>query len=338
MEADRRTSAPRVTAAVLNYNGSELLKALMPTLAAQTSSLQLLVVDNGSTDDSRAYLAEQWPQVRVVAIPDNIEVSAALNRCLAEANGNHVLILNNDVELDERCAERLLAALEDGDDDGRASRIGAVAAQVRFLSDRDRINSAGLDVDALGIATERLAGCSTSTADEACEVFGASGCCALYRAEMLAEVGGLDDRYIAYLEDVDLAWRAQAAGWKTVYEPGAIAYHHGSVSSGEGSRRKYYFVGRSRVRLLARNATAGQLLRVLPAILLYDIAYVAYVALTDHTLAALWGRIAGLREWRALRREGRGRRRAVELSPARNGWLGALRQHRAYRELGASRR
>ena len=322
-----------MTAAVLNYNGRELLEALMPTLAAQTQPLRLLVVDNGSSDDSVSYLRERWPQASVVALAQNVGVTRGLNRCIAEAGGDHVLMLNNDVELDHGCAERLTRALEGHEE---ALRVGAVAAQIRFLGAPDRINSAGIEVDRLGIATERLAGQPSSAGEAAGEVFGASAACALYHAEMLAELGGLDDGFSAYLEDADLAWRAQAAGWRALYEPAAIAYHRGSFSTGEGSRRKYCQVGRSRVRLLARNATRGQLLLAAPAILLYDLAYVLYVALTDHTLAPARGRLAGLREWRAARRERRGALRAVRLAPASRGWLAALRQHRAYRALGGS--
>ena len=335
MEADRPTSSTPVTAAVLNYNGRELLEALMPTLAAQTCPLRVLVVDNGSTDDSVAYLRAHWPQTTLVALSQNLGVSAGLNRCLHEARGDHVLLLNNDVELDSRCAERLLAALERAGDG--PPRVGAVAAQVRFHHAPERVNSAGIEVDRLGVASERLAGRPISAAEKPTAVFGASACCALYRAEMLAEVGGIDDGYIAYLEDVDLAWRAQAAGWHASYEPGAIAYHRASYTTGAGSRRKYWLVGRSRVRLLARNATTGQLLRAAPAIFLYDLAYVLYVAICDRTLAPLHGRLAGLREWRALRRARRDSLKPVRLAPARRGWLGALRQQRAYRQLSDPR-
>jgi hypothetical protein len=119
-----------------------------------------------------------------------------------------------------------------------------------------------------------------------------------------------------------------------VYEPQALAEHLGSASTGEGSRRKYWLVGRNRMWVLARNMTGRQLARALVGILLYDLAYVVYVALTDRTLAPLTGRLAGLRGWRSMRAERRGARREVALAPARSGWLGALRQHRAYRDVG----
>ncbi|HEY0516627.1 MAG TPA: hypothetical protein VGD00_05865, partial [Solirubrobacteraceae bacterium] len=159
----------------------------------------------------------------------------------------------------------------------------------------------------------------------------------LYRRAMLEQTGGLEPRFFAYLEDVDLAWRARAAGWIARYEPGAVAHHRGSATTGSGSASKYFLVGRNRIRLLARNATAGRLARSLPGILLYDLAYVLYAALADRTLAPLRGRLRGLREFAAWRREMDGARREVPLGPAWRGWLASLRMSRAYRSSAAGR-
>jgi GT2 family glycosyltransferase len=190
-------------------------------------------------------------------------------------------------------------------------------------------------LDTLGVASERLAGRPVAEAAEPCEVFGPSGSFALYRREMLELLGGLDPRFFAYLEDVDLAWRARAAGWSARYEPQAVALHRGSATSGSGSARKYALVGRNRVRLLARNATGRRLAISLAGIVLYDLAYIVYAGLADRTLAPLTGRLRGLREWRALRAETAGRRAEVQLAPAWRGWLSSLRMSRAYRGSAA---
>jgi hypothetical protein len=98
---------------------------------------------------------------------------------------------------------------------------------------------------------------------------------------------------------------------------------------------KYFLAGRNRVWLVARNATGWQLLRGLPGILAYDLAYVTYAALRDRTLAPLLGRLAGLRSWRSVRLDATSRGVAVSLRPAARGWWKSLRMHRAYRRLGA---
>ncbi len=286
-------------------------------------AVELIVVDNGGLAD---LVLEHSPRARVLRPGANIGFAAAAQAGIEAAGGDWVALVNDDATLDPDALAALLAAARGG-----GERLGSVAAQIRFQARPETINSAGIEVDSLGVASERLAGAPAAETAQSTEVFGASGCVALYRSEMLARLGGVDGRFFAYQEDVDLAWRAQAAGWLAVYEPRALAHHRGSASSGEGSSSKYRLVGRNRVWLLARNMTGAQLVRALPGIALYDLAYVVYVALTDRTLAPLWGRLEGLRHWQSMRSERDGQRRAVALAPARSGWLGALRQHLAYR-------
>jgi GT2 family glycosyltransferase len=320
---------PTISVVIVAYREraalAECLQSCLEAAAAVPGGAELIVVDNGGL---APFIRERWPSMRLIEPGGNVGFAGGVQRGVAVAKGDWVALVNDDARVEPDALARLLSAGE------RDAQIGSIAAQVRFQSDPALINSAGIDVDSLGVATERFAGRPAQDARDACEVFGASGCFVLYRKTMLEELSGFDERFFAYLEDVDLAWRARAAGWIAVYEPLAIAYHHGSASSGEGSKTKYFLVGRNRVRLLARNATTAQLVRSLPGILLYDLAYVLYAALADRTLAPLRGRLAGLREWRALRRDARQQRQAVALSPALTGWLRALRQHRAYRELG----
>lgn len=303
----------------------ECLEACARAAARCAGGGELIVVDNGAL---APLIRERHPGMLVVEPGFNFGFAGAVGLGVAAARGRWIALVNDDATVESDAFERLLAAGE------RAPAIGSVAAQIRFSDARDRVNSAGIVVDALGVATERLAGARIGEASEPGEVFGASACCAVYRRSLLAALGGFDERFFAYLEDVDFAWRAQAAGWKCVYEPRAVAHHAGSASAGHGSPRKYYLVGRNRVWLLARNATARQLMRILPALVLYDLAYVVYVAFTDRTLAPLRGRLAGLRSWRRLRRERLGGRTEVPLAPV--SWRASLAQHRAYRELAAA--
>lgn len=286
---------------------------------------ELIVVDNGELSD---LVRAHYPQAEIVKPGFNSGFAAAINRAAAVARGRWVAIVNDDAWLEPGA---LAAAVATGEND---ASIGSVAGQVRFAREPGRLNSAGLAVDRFGIAADRLVSAPVAECDESADVFGPTGCFALYRGTMLKQIGGFDERFFAYLEDADVAWRARAAGWSCRYEPSAVAYHEGSASSREGSAAKYFLVGRNRVWLLARNATWRQLLLGMPGIVLYDVAYVTYVALKDRTLAPLWGRLAGLCSFRARRRERRGQRHDVPLGPA--GWLGALAMHRAYRSLGSS--
>lgn len=320
-------TAPAVSVIVVAYRRTDALLECLESvsMAAAKVSSELIVVDNGSLS---ALVRERFPAATLLEPGFNSGFAGGVGRGLAVARGHWVALVNDDAVIEPDALTAMLAAGE------RSERIGAVAAQVRFADARHRVNSAGIGVGRAGVATERLAGAPIAQAGDARDVFGASACFALYRRAMLAQVGGFDERFFAYLEDVDLAWRARAAGWSCVYEPGAIAYHRGSASSGHGSAQKYFLVGRNRVWLLARNATSGQLMRGWPAMLAYDCSYVAYVAATARTLAPLRGRLAGLRDWRRLRRERRGLRRSTRFG--RESWRASLSQHRAYRQLAKS--
>jgi GT2 family glycosyltransferase len=322
---------PAISILVVAYREREALAAALESCvvagAEVSGGCELIVVDNGGL---APFVRERFPAVKILDNGGaNLGFAGGVQRGLEEARGRWIALVNDDARIERDSLARLLEAGE------RDERIGSVAAQVRFEADPGRINSAGVSVDTLGVATERLAGQPLAAGQSPGEVFGACGCFALYRREMIDALGGFDTRFFAYLEDVDLAWRARAAGWITRYEPLAVAYHRGSASSGAGSARKYELVGRNRMRLLARNATRRRLVRSLPGIVLYDLAYVLYAGVTDRTLAPLWGRLRGLREWRALRAETRAQRREVALTPAWRGALASLRMSRAYRGSAA---
>jgi GT2 family glycosyltransferase len=319
-------NGPAVSIVVVAFRQEEALAESLDSCIAAAAALpakaELIVVDNGRLTER---VVGRWPTALVLSPGRNLGFAGAVNLALARARGRWIALVNDDARIERDALARML---ERGEGD---PRTGAVAAQVRFAADPYRVNSAGIEVDSIGVASERLAGRPVGEAAEPCEVFGASGAVALLRRQMLDDLGGMAACFFAYLEDVDLAWRARAAGWKAVYEPGAIAYHRASASTGEGAALKYRLAGRNRVWLLARNATMRQLVRALPAIVLYDTAYVLYAAMTDRTLAPLQGRLRGLRGWRAARRRGGAWRREVPLGSAWRGWLDALSMHRAYR-------
>jgi GT2 family glycosyltransferase len=201
---------------------------------------------------------------------------------------------------------------------------------MRFADRPETINSAGIGVDALCVAYDRLLGTpADGPASRPAEVFGACAGAALFRRAMLADIGGFDGGYFMYFEDADVAWRSRMAGWRALYVPDAIVWHAHSASSRHGSGFKYFHVGRSRIRLIAKNADRRQLIRYGAQMLAFDLAYVAFVAVVDRSLAPLRGRLAGLREWRQLRVENAARRRPVELE-RRQGLAAALRRRRVW--------
>jgi GT2 family glycosyltransferase len=320
----------RLSAIVVAYGSEELLSGCLAALASALARVEgeteiVVVLNRDSTALERSL--EGVPRAVAVRGAPGLGFAGGVAVGLAVAAGEWIALVNDDCVVAVDAAAELLAAGEARDD------VGSVAAQVVFAARPDTLNSAGIEVDDLGVARERLLGREPIPASAEPEaVFGASAALGLFRRAMLDAVGGLDASFFAYLEDADLAWRAQMAGWRCLLAPGALGVHHHSPTLGHGSPDKYFLVGRNRVRTLAKNASGRQLRRGLVRIVAYDLLYVAYVAATRRTLAPLAGRVRGVREWRAYRALGSPGRR--ELSLARAPGLGAaLRRSRVYDSL-----
>ncbi len=301
-----------VSAIVVNHDGRALLpsclRSLERALARVQAPTEIVLVDNGSTDGGPDEVRIRFPAIRIVELAANRGFAAGVGAGVAHSTGEWLLLLNNDATIEPEAVVALLRAAAD------RPGVGSLAAQMRF-SRNGAVNSAGLGVDRLGVAFDRHIGALPASAGrEVVEIFGASAGAALMRRAMLADIGGFDESFFMYLDDVDVAWRAQMAGWACLYVPAAVVHHDHSASSIHGSPFKHLHVGRNRVRLLAKHAPRAQLLRYGPAILAYELAYVVVAGVTDRTLAPLRGRVQGLRSWPRDRAAGRAMRRPVALA------------------------
>ncbi|HWC87391.1 MAG TPA: glycosyltransferase family 2 protein [Solirubrobacteraceae bacterium] len=318
-----------ISAVVVTRDERELLTACLQSLAHALAAVdgptEIVVIDNGSSDGAQAAVRRRFPAVRLIELGENRGFAAGVNEGMRASTGEWLLLLNNDTTIAPDAAAELLAAA------GHAPDVGSLAAQLRFARG-GAVNSAGFGVDRLGIAFDRHVGEPPDAGGTAVtEVFGACAGAALMRRAMLEDVGGFDESFFMYLDDVDLAWRAQMRGWRCLYVPAAVVHHHHSASSGHGSGFKHEHVGRNRVRLVAKHMPSGELLRYGPAMVVYDAAFVVFAAVTDRTLAPLRGRWSGVRDWRSYRARGRDRR-PVALAPVQ-GLARALARRRGV--LGA---
>jgi GT2 family glycosyltransferase len=321
------TRPAKIDAIVVNRDRAELVAAAVRSAEAALEAAgargEVVVVDNGSTDDSEARVKRECPDVRWIQLDGNTGFPNAAQTGIEATSSPWVLTLNNDATIERDALRRIAPSSLPGD-------VGTVALQMRFSARPEIVNSAGIGVDVLGVAYDRFLGTTADgPASRPAEVFGACAGAALFRRAMLDEVGGFDRGYFLYLDDADLAWRARMAGWRALYAPDAVVWHDHSATTGHGSSFKYFHVGRGRVRLIARNADRRHLLRYGAQMLAFDLGYVAFVALVDHNLAPLRGRFAGLREWRALRVQTAARRRPVALE-RRQGFAAALQRRRAW--------
>jgi len=247
--------AARVLAVVLNYNGGADVIACLDTLRRQTwPALDVLVIDNASTDGSLDAVRDRHPEVTVIANDANRGFCAANNQGLdrAVAGGYEAaLLLNDDVLLEPDCVARLAAAL------ARDPSIGVVGPKVLFEPERGFIWCAGGVVDHRQ-NLNRLRGHwqPAEAFGEAGPVDYVPGCALMVRRSVLESVGTLDEDYFAYLEDVEFCHRVRAAGLVVHYEPGARVYHHVSRASGDRySPLRKYLNARNSVHFLRRHGT-----------------------------------------------------------------------------------
>jgi GT2 family glycosyltransferase len=287
------------------------LDSLRDSCRSTQISVEVIVVDDGSRDESCQLVRESFPDFILVALERNGGYPAAVNAGIETSSGEWVLTLNNDTTVETETLASLLATARSSTD------IGSVAAQQRFLSHPQVIYSAGVMVDCRGQAADRLIGHPlTDSEQEPIEVFAACGAAALYRRAMLDELGGFDERFLFGLEDVDIAWRGQMRGWRCLYAPSAVVYHDLGATVPHGSELRFLQAGRNRLLLIAKNMSTPQLLRHGPEIVLFDLLYVTYALLRLRTLSPLRGRWDGLRLWRSIRRSGAPGRRPVALAQA----------------------
>ena len=278
---------------IVNWNGRRYLQPCLDSLFAQHfTDFQVWLVDNGSTDGSVELVKAHYPRVAVLTNATNTGFAAANNQAIRAGTAPYVATLNNDTTVEAGWLDELVRALD------TRPACGMAASKMLFADRPSVINSAGIAVDRLGIAWDRLGGQADAGESGPQEVFGACAGAALYRRALLDDIGLFDEDFFAYLEDVDLAWRAQWAGWGAVYVPAAQVLHHHSATGGEGSPFKNRLLGRNKVWLVAKNYPMPYLAAYGPLIFGYDLASVSYAALARRNLSALAGRIAG---WAGLR-------------------------------------
>jgi GT2 family glycosyltransferase len=252
---------PLVSVIIPNWNGEKYLPLCLDSLRRQTyPRLEVVVVDNGSTDGSLALLARDHPEVQVVALDENRGYAGGVNAGFRAAAGQMLAVFNNDAEADPHWIEELVAALECYPEAGMAT------SRVRLFDRRDHLHTAGDFYGLDGIPGNRGVWQPDGPAyDEETWVFGAAGVASAYRRPMLDEVGLLDESFGSYLEDIDLSWRAQLVGHRCIYAPRAVVYH--MVSATGGGPVASFFVGRNTIFVIAKDYPASLLRRYWPAVL-----------------------------------------------------------------------
>ncbi|HEU0141133.1 MAG TPA: glycosyltransferase family 2 protein [Bryobacteraceae bacterium] len=276
-----------VTVVIPHWNRHELLASVLADLRTQTYPIdEVLVVDNGSTDGSPE-VAEALG-AKVVRLPSNRGFAAAVNRGIDECRSELVAILNNDVRLSPEWLHRLVNALDDPAISFATGKLLNANHKGYLDGAFDLLSRAGC---AWRAGNARSDGPSWSTP---CRIFSAPLTAGLFRVELFRAIGKLDERYISYMEDVDLGLRCALNGRSGLYVPDAIAWHAGSATLGAWSPDVVRLIARNQVLLTAKHYPGKLVVRWFWAILVGQLLW-GVVALRHRALFAfLRGKIAGL--------------------------------------------
>lgn len=232
----------KITVIIPNYNGMAYIEKCLSSLQNQTfSDFCVIVVDNASEDGSADFVETSFPEVKLLRLTENFGFSRAVNEGIRIADSPYIILLNNDTAADAKFVEELYLAIS-----GRINAF-SVAAKMLQMKHPDKIDGAGDLYCALGWAFARGKGLNKKHYDKESEVFSACAGAAIYRREVFETIGYFDEFHFAYLEDVDVGYRAKIMGYRNFYTPKAIAYHVGSGFS--GSRYNPF-----KIRLAARNS------------------------------------------------------------------------------------
>lgn len=254
--------AAEVTIIIPNYNGKELLRNCIKTLEKQTCpDFKLLVVDNGSTDGS-VELRSEVLDLEMVALKENTGFCGAVNIGIRHTKTPYFILLNNDTETEPAFVEELLSGIRESE------RIFSCGAMMIDYKRREIIDNAGDYYTALGWAVARGKGKMLCDFSKKKEVFSCCGGAAIYRTDVINEIGYFDEKHFAYLEDVDMGYRARINGYRNFYIPKARVYHVGSATTGTRyNEKKVFLAARNSMYLIYKNMPLLQWLLNLPFIL-----------------------------------------------------------------------
>lgn len=285
MKQNDKPSAP-VAVIILNWNGSRLLQTYLPSVIATTDPAvgKVIVVDNGSDDDSLAVLREQFPDVETIAFDKNLGFAAGYNRAIELTRYPYTVLLNSDVRTSDNWLRPLYDYMESHPD------VGAVQPKLLSDSDPSSFEYAGacggyIDRNGYPYCRGRIFGdCEKDTGqyDSVADIFWASGACLMVRSDLYLRVGGLDSRFFAHMEEIDLCWRILLSGHSIKAVPTSAVYHLGGGSLPASNPRKTYLNFRNNLLMLHKNlpdsVRNGKLFK---RRLLDTLAWVKFIAALD---------------------------------------------------------
>lgn len=259
---------------IVTWNALQHLKNYLPSVAqTEYPNFEILLADNASTDGSVTWVKEHYPSVKVVTLDKNYGYCGGNNRAVSHANGDILLFLNNDVEVQANWLHPLSDCFKQNPETGAAQPKMLSYTQPDFF---EYAGAAGGFIDKHGFPFCRGRIFDTlekdqGQYDESGQIFWASGAALAIRKELFQELGGFDEDFEFHMEEIDLCWRLQNQGHEVRYCPQSVVYHLGGGSLPMGSPRKVYYNYRNNLRMIWKNSSRGSLLKRFAARYMLDI-------------------------------------------------------------------
>lgn len=266
---------PTTAVVILNYNGKKYLQQFLPIVLKNSPEATVIVADNGSTDDSVAFLEKFYPEIRVIISKINHGFAGGYNEALQQLqqeNWKYYVLLNSDVEVSDHWLSPLLEVMEN------KPLVAACQPKVRAFLQKTHFEYAGAAggwLDALGypFCRGRIFGVTEADEgqyDDVTEIFWATGAAMIVRAKLFHTLDGFDADYFAHLEEIDLCWRLKRAGYKIMVQPDSVVYHVGGGTLAYNTPFKTYLNFRNSLYTILKNEPSGRLLWLIPLRLLLD--------------------------------------------------------------------
>ncbi len=255
----------KVAIVILNWNGRSMLERFMPSVTACCGDADIVVADNGSSDDSVAFLQLHYPQVRLILLDKNYGFAEGYNKALAQVEAEYYVLLNSDVECTPGWIEPVVSMME------RDPQVAIAQPKLLMYDQKDTFEyagGAGGFIDRYGYPFCRGRLFNTlekdhGQYDDECDIFWATGAAMFVRASVWKELGGLDGDFFAHMEEIDFCWRTYLAGYSVRYCPQSVLYHVGGGTLPKSSPFKTELNFRNNLSMLYKNLPEGRRERVL---------------------------------------------------------------------------